>query len=243
MTLGVNFTRAGKLEELWAQIKQNKADLIAKGEADMSHEYFVENGLHDQLEEIYLDELGKFRDHQLSFRNSEKPPLVHGSMDRTPSVSVIEQHPTIARLAPIEIEKFSGDPNDWVRFRDIFQATVVDVTHYTDANKLWYLLNHVTGDASTLIMGIPLEVRNFTMAWNTLKNNYDLKRRLVDYHLKALFSLNAVKEESANDLRVLLAGTRNAIIALKSLNRPVENWDDFLVYLTIHKTDKETIRQ
>lgn len=240
MTLGVNLTRVTKVTDLWAEIQQNEKDLIDSNVANLTHEYFQPDGLRDQLEEIYLQELGKFKDHQLSFQpyDPRSSMLVPGSMDRTPSVSVVE--PTLAKLAPIQIPKFDGNPQEWSRFRDVFKATVVDATAYNDAIKFYYLQSHLTGDAAMIVEGIPLEAKNFNEAWKALKNAYDNKRRQVDAHLKSLFSLPAVTKESSAELRSLLSGTRNAVIAMRALERPVQHWDDVLVYITINKTDKET---
>ena len=106
-----------------------------------------------------MDALGQFREHRRQLEISNQTGGSRGSVDRTPSGSVEEN--TMAKLAPITLPKFSGDPQEWSRFSDIFKSTVVNSRAFSDAVKFHYLQAHLAGEASLLIAGIPLEGTNF----------------------------------------------------------------------------------
>ena len=241
MTHGNSLVRSQKVKELWGQIVANADRCLQDNLADSNHEFFKSEGLFEQYEELYLTIIGQFKEHELQLEKIESSGDSRESLER--SQSIISTEMNLAKLAPITLPKFSGDPQEWGRFADIFKSTVVESTAYSEAVKFHYLQAHLTGEALLLIAGIPLDGKNFNTAWKTLRTAYENERRLVDNCMRNLFAINPVSKELASELRSLLTTTTNIVLTLNSLKRPTEHWDDFLVYLTVNKTDKETRRQ
>ena len=52
-----------------------------------------------------------------------------------------------------------------------------------------------------------------------------------------------ISSESSAELMRLFNGTVNAVGALRNLGRPVDGYDDFLIYLTVRKLDKQSCRE
>ncbi|CAG7729883.1 unnamed protein product, partial [Allacma fusca] len=60
---------------------------------------------------------------------------------------------------------------------------------------------------------------------------------------KEIWSQPAITTESPNALRTLVDTTNECVSSLKILERPVEQWDDILVYLLTQKLDQDSRRQ
>ena len=66
--------------------------------------------------------------------------------------------------------------------------------------------------------------------------NYEL----IDEQLERLMALKPIKRVSLPSLKRLLKGTMDAVKKLKALNRPVQYWDDWLVFITVDRLDPTT---
>ena len=71
---------------------------------------------------------------------------------------------------------------------------------------------------------------NFNLAWKTLSQRYDNPQLRFSTQMDLLLKMPAATEESVNHLTSLLVSTNESINIFKSLNRPVNHWDDILVY-------------
>ena len=98
----------------------------------------------------------------------------------------------------------------------------------------------MSGEALNVIQSIPVTNENYQNAWKALNDRYNNKKVMVNYHLSELFNLKPLSNENFSALRSLLDNTNKQIRALKSLGRPVEEWDDILIHLLSNKLDPET---
>ncbi|GFW25592.1 integrase catalytic domain-containing protein [Trichonephila clavipes] len=98
-------------------------------------------------------------------------------------------------LADLALEKLS-DFNSWLSFKSIFSSSIDSNESLTDIQKLQYLQNAVTSDASRLIKGFAITHENYKQAWETLLNRYDNQRELAFSQCKRFFSLRNVKPTS-----------------------------------------------
>lgn len=73
-----------------------------------------------------------------------------------------------------------------------------------------------------------------------LQDRYEDEGGLVWAHLRTLFSVKRMKNESHEEVRRLFDQTTRVCEALKNLGRQVSHWSDLLVYLTVNKMDVET---
>ncbi|XP_076549177.1 uncharacterized protein LOC143306596 [Osmia lignaria lignaria] len=83
-------------------------------------------------------------------------------------------------------------------------------------------------------------LQRFCGAWAVLTERYQNLRVLINFHLTTLMSHSPMKKESARELKSLMNRTTDAVQALEALKRPVQYWDDWLVFITIEKLDQKT---
>ena len=62
-------------------------------------------------------------------------------------------------------------------------------------------------------------------------------------YVSHLLDIPSVTSESPSELKSLLNGTVNILSALEQLKRPVKQWDDLIIPLTIRKFDARTFRE
>ena len=100
-------------------------------------------------------------------------------------------------------------------------------------------LKHFRGEAAELLKTIQVLDHNFEIAWKKLDDHYMNKRRLISMYVSHLLDIPSVTSESPSELKSLLNGTVNILSALE-LERPVKQWDDLIIPLTIRKLDART---
>ncbi|GFT58099.1 DUF1758 domain-containing protein [Trichonephila clavipes] len=73
-------------------------------------------------------------------------------------------------LPKYDLPQFAGDFNSWLSFKSILSSSIDSNESLTDIQKLKYLQNAVTSDASRLIKGFAITHENYKQAWKTLLN-------------------------------------------------------------------------
>lgn len=74
-------------------------------------------------------------------------------------------------------------------------------------------------------------------------DRYDNTREITNSLIKRIMLQSTMKVESSSGLQQLLDTTSECIRSLKVLGRPVEHWDDLLVFIIVEKLDLETRRE
>ena len=147
------------------------------------------------------------------------------------------------KLPSIELPSFDGKYEGWQSFQDLFVATVENNKSLSGAQKLQYLKSCLKGEAANLVKSFTITDQNYREAWGLLTDRYDNKRELVHSIIKRLCNQQPVKSESAVFLQKLLDVTSECIRSLKVMGRPVEQWDDIIVFLVVEKMDPESRRE
>ena len=135
------------------------------------------------------------------------------------------------KLPPLNLPDFDGDFRKWESFRDFFTSSVINRPNTSDVVKLRYLKGHVKGDALDLIQPFDITEHNFILAWNRLKEKFEVKKRLVNAHISAIYSLKPMIKNSAIEIKRILSGINTPLAALKALDRPVQHWDYILSFI------------
>ncbi|XP_025269128.1 uncharacterized protein LOC112639446 [Camponotus floridanus] len=84
--------------------------------------------------------------------------------------------------------------------------------------------------------------RQLSKAWDDLISFYENKRLLVNAAIQALLSLRRMTRESATDLEYLYTNLMQIFRTLETLQRPVDKWDDFLVFLAVQRLDSDSVK-
>ncbi|XP_071582286.1 uncharacterized protein, partial [Temnothorax nylanderi] len=236
-------TRLADLKENWNQfsIRHQAIGLAIRGLSAedklriMSHTYFSE-GLFSQTHQCYLHEIDKLK----SLLEPEQETVIPSTS--TQSLPDNLAFYNRAGLPIIKLPEFDGSQNDWLSFKDLFCSIVLTNTSLSSVEKLQYLKTSLKGSAALLLKNTQLTSANFQKAWEALIAFYENTRLLVNEALQSLFSLKRMTKESATEMEQLYTNITQIYRTLETLKRPVQTWDDVLVFITIQRLDANSVK-
>ncbi|XP_055633331.1 uncharacterized protein LOC129773712 [Toxorhynchites rutilus septentrionalis] len=188
----------------------------------------------EDREEKFLDDREQFQDKYFELKASlmgklpqTAPVLQSAPLVQTPPVHV---NPTMSvKLPELRIPEFSGKPEQWIEFRDLFKAVIHSNTQLSAVQKLHYLRSSLAGDASRLISSTALTADNYPIAWKIITDRYENKNYLVKQHMTALFKTPPAKKGSAAALDELADEFNRHVRILDKLEDVNDHWNSFLV--------------
>lgn len=237
VTLPRTKARLSDLKELWEEVRQLHVQIcrIASSDDRKILPYFV-NEEFDDAEESYNEASDYLHDTISKFVKVETPP----SLNSTEMSFREASHGPALQLPRISLPKFSGVRVEWENFRNTFESLVANQDALTNTQKLHYLKSSVTGEAAGLIANLRISDTNYEPAWQLLLAEYDDIQTLVHAHLSSFIDLPVIKSESAIELKHLRDAVSASLAALTNLDRPVEYWDDLLIFLVAQKFSQKT---
>ncbi|XP_029177615.1 uncharacterized protein LOC114945521 [Nylanderia fulva] len=235
VTLYKTKNRLEGLETLWEKCQQLNVRLLlaASPEEQRTNGYFtaevffeVEDVYHEAADYL-ADVIGKFTRCESNAAHS-----VSDTSIREPSIAL--------QLPRISLPKFSGNLTEWGNFRGIFESLVASKETLSNTQKLHYLKASVTGEAVLLINHIQITDTSYDAAWKLLVDEYDNQYAIIFAHIQAFAELPIMKTETAADLKRLQDVVASSLAALDNLGRPVDQWDDLLVFIISQKFSPRT---
>ncbi|CAB0041981.1 unnamed protein product [Trichogramma brassicae] len=166
MTEGACLSRMDQLKTRWIEFEHKHEAMLSDPETDENDEYFTSDKFSETFE-AYLNNMGLFQDHLLRVQREAARSAVQ------PGVSGLMQdmESNRAKLPTIVIADFSGDIEDWVRFRDTFKEMVIERPNLPNIYKMNYLRSYVKGEAAELLQEVPSGGEHFADAWQVLKED------------------------------------------------------------------------
>ncbi|XP_045446490.1 uncharacterized protein LOC123654637 [Melitaea cinxia] len=143
------------------------------------------------------------------------------------------------KLPVIKIPTFDGTYFKWLEFKETFISLVHANDSVKNIHKYHYLLSYLEGEAARVLCNLEVSDANYSEAWQLLCKRYDNKRQLINNHLKALFSIESVRETDKS-LRFIVDHVNKNLRALRTLGLPVEQWDVLVIYMVTAKLDSTT---
>ncbi|XP_070171009.1 uncharacterized protein [Polyergus mexicanus] len=230
-------SRLDALETLWERCQRLNVQLQQIATADeqrtvpyfTEEEFFTAEDVYHEAADYLADVIGKF-----SRCDPNAASTVSDISSRELSGAVSLQLPRIP------LPKFSGNFAEWENFRGIFESLVASKESLSNTQKLHYLKASVTGEAAVLINHVKIADANYDGAWKLLIEEYDNQNAIIHAHIHAFADLPIMKTESAVELKGLRDTVAASLAALTNLGRPVEKWDDLLVYIVSQKFSPRT---
>lgn len=176
-------------------------------------------GLRSQIQDIISAE----KEHNLSMNNTHQN-ISFASVQR-------------ARLPPVDLPKFDGNIQEWESFYGFYKALVHEDDRYPAVQKFSYLRSSLSGQALDIVKGIPMTEANYEAALGKLKRRYDNRSLVIQSHIRAILDLPQVQTSSARELQALQSKLSAHVASLKELNQPVDQWDAWLVTISLRKLD------
>ncbi|GBL81031.1 hypothetical protein AVEN_83113-2 [Araneus ventricosus] len=102
----------------------------------------------ENIDEIYLTVVRKFKTSNCSSSKTEVSDSV--------------------KLPKLSLPTFTGNINEWITFKDLFNAAVNNNSSLSDSQRLTYLKLSLKYEAFKIIQSIPVSDSNYKIAWNLL---------------------------------------------------------------------------
>lgn len=152
------------------------------------------------------------------------------NVDRPPSTTVQNvsfgnnSMKSRVQLAPILLDRFSGNIQDWPSFNDVFKRMVLNEETMPPAQKLNCLRSCLSNQALDLVKSISISNGNYE-AVQRLIQRYDNKSLIIQSHIRSILDSPRVEEASATSLQGLHSHVCAHVAALRAIGQPVEHWD------------------
>lgn len=203
------------MEQAFTEFKQHHdASLLAVDIGDVD-EYFK---IRSDTQELYL-EIRIW----LVAKIAENEPLIQQPPEQE-KVYRID-----AKLEP-HVGTFDGSPHDWITFRDLFTAEVIERADIPEVSKLRYLQEACIKQAAAALGPWTRAAQNFEPAWKTLKERYDDEFPMQQGLINKIFTLPELKYESYDELTNVVNVVQGVLRQLKAQKIEVEHWDPIIIY-------------
>ena len=106
---------------------------------------------------------------------------------------------TAAKMPKLVISKFTGTPQDWVRFWGLFESQI-DKSAADDVTKFSYLKELVDVKVRKLIDGLPFTGEGYARARDILKKRYGQTSEVVSAYVRAILELPTIKERDVSKI-------------------------------------------
>lgn len=141
------------------------------------------------------------------------------------------------RLPPINVPTFSGEPEQWITFQNIFENSIHKNESISNVEKFTYLLSCLANEPLSLIKSLPINNTNYVIAWQTLVNRYHNTRLLVTLHTNNILDLPQLQKPNTKQLREFVAVFNENSQALSSLGHNIANENLILTSHILRKLD------
>ncbi|KAG5864052.1 hypothetical protein JTB14_021111 [Gonioctena quinquepunctata] len=139
------------------------------------------------------------------------------------------------KLPDIHLPKFSGKFEDWLEFRDIYKSLIHDNKILNNIQKFHYLRGALEGTAAASISKITYTADNYEVAWTTITNRFDNKKKLIYEHIKAIFSIESTQKQTSEKIQGLKDDINKHLGSIEQLGQTIENWDPLLIFWLTNK--------
>lgn len=204
----------------------------------------IQSQIEESVADVDLD--GQLEHRELFESNYFKTLALAQSMCSNVAISnenTSEVNHSTIKLPTIIMPTFSGEYDQWLEFRDTFTSLVHNSREISNIQKYHYLKSSLKGSAELVIDSLEFSSNNYPIAWELLLNRYDNHRLLIFNHVKSLFSLKSISNESSSLIRNLIDTVLKNLRALKILGEPTDSWDTLIIYLVVSKLDQTSERE
>lgn len=130
-----------------------------------------------------------------------------------------------AKMEPLKIPEFHGDPTEWTSFRDKFKALVHEKTYYTNVEKFSYLQVYLKDKKAPAVIRGPATEAGYESAWKSVCDQYDNDRNLLRSLFDTLLKTKNMSEESESEMirvRNEIQAVVDAVARIPSCTKPFE---------------------
>lgn len=192
----------------------------------------------DEINELCVTIESKIKAYLLKLKIGEDTQSVSSRDNEQESAGI-----SVVRLPKIELKHFSGDPQTWIAFINLFDATIHSNSSLSPVAKFQYLLGTLSGEALNLIKSLPISEANYIIAYNMLRERYHSVRRLSSLHMNKIIDLPGVSFSPVKNLRMFLNSFSENSQALKALGCDIVENNPLLASMILRKLDSELLNK
>lgn len=146
-------------------------------------------------------------------------------------------------LNKLEIPEFSGTMETWLHFSQLFDSLVHCNKHFSELQKVSYLVSKLKGPALKSVQLIPPTAENYSVIRELLWGRYDNPRVVADSYFNQVFNFVPFKTESRETLESFLNNFSAPIAALKRLYSGSDLSDQIFLYRGLRVIDPRSRRE
>lgn len=227
--------RREKIEEAWQSFEYVQT-AIEELDGEIKHaQYRVD------FEDLYFELISESEQMINPIKHIETPEQNDSFTRNSDREENMSSMPSIVKLAALKIPIFNGNYADWVPFHDMFVALIHTNSSLTPIQKFFYLRSSLSDDASNCIKNLKTTSNNYEHAWKTLISRYNNEKLLIQSHVKDIYDLYSVKENSLNSLRQFMDTLTSHMSALDALKQQPNEWGPLLIHVICTKLDGNTL--
>lgn len=148
------------------------------------------------------------------------------------------QYSSGMKLPELRLMPFTGKFEEWPAFKDMF-LSVMKKYQGDDAEKLSHLKSYLKEEAYEVIQHLSIQNGNYEVALDLLTKTFENANAIVDSHLRNLFGIPTITENSANSIRHAITTTNGCLAGIKKLDILTDTWDPIMVYMLREKLSPE----
>lgn len=170
--------------------------------------------------------------------SSSEPAALQTSSQNVTISSDLNAHSN--DLPKIPLPKFDGQILNWPKFRDTFTSLVHNNDRITSIKKFFYLTSSLVGEAESVLKHIPLEDKNYSLAWRTLTGAFENPRLIGAAYLNQILAFKPIQGKPTIEIiKTFLAKICDNVAAFKLLG--IEDETSFiLLHLALRCLDPTT---
>ncbi|XP_017477272.1 PREDICTED: uncharacterized protein LOC108367188 [Rhagoletis zephyria] len=194
--LDILTTAWGKFEEKCRELQQRSRSELQRAD-DMTRQ--------QQVEDVYVGVRAQFCNRIKSLQ----PAVSTAAYQHTNSRSLQLQFAELPLADRLPV--FGGAHREWIQFRDIFTAEVIQNPHLTNLQRLRRLQSCVKDSAARAMGYWPQREESFSDAWKTLCLAFDNEYLCHAAHCSAIYGLPIWPKATHALMRNMLDVTRNSL--------------------------------
>lgn len=202
----------------------------------------IENNVDESDLSVHLEYRDMFEEQYFKLMAAAKCMLVDESSESSPRC--MNSHKSVSvKLPEIKLPSFSGSYDQWLEFRNSYETMIHKRDDLDPIQKFHYLRSSLGGSALQVISALEFTTANYAHAWDLLVQRFHNNRLLIHNHVKSLFTIPSISQDSPTHLRKLIDTIYRNLRALKTIGEPTDSWDTLVIYLVVTKLDSATERE
>lgn len=183
-----------------------------------------------QTEAMYFDAMAKLETRIDALDNELEENIAERNRRERANEPVQREHRSEMRLERLTVRIFAGKYSEWPEWKAMYESLIHDARGLDETQKFHYLVKSLHDPAARLLSGWTIVGDNYQAAYQTVKDVYDNRYRIIMAYLDDWHKTPFASQETFESLRTIVDNSKRAIRQLRVIGSPTEHWDQIFVY-------------